>query len=82
MPRDTPPMVNMVVEQLMHNPDVAEYGITFIDWAETFFKSESGKRINGMLPKLLEADSEEALEMFTKEADYNQVWVVSRNAIN
>jgi len=66
------PMVAMVVEQLVHNPDVAEYGITAIDWAETFFKSESGKRINGMLPNLVEANSEEAMQMFSKEADFNQ----------
>jgi len=72
MGRDTPPMVAMVVEQMIANPDVAEYGITFIDWAETFFKSESGKRINGMLPNLMEANTEEAMQMFSKEADFNQ----------
>merc|ERR1712027_271683 len=72
MGRDTPPMVAMVVEQMIANPDVAEYGITFIDWAETFFKSESGKRINGMLPNLMEDNTEEAMQMFSKEADFNQ----------
>ncbi len=72
MSKDTPPMVAMVMEQLVQNPEVAEYGITAIDWAETFFKSESGRRINGMLPSLMEADTEAAMEMFSKEADYNQ----------
>ena len=72
MGKDSSPMVAMVVEQMIANPDVAEYGITFIDWAETFFKSESGKRINGMLPNLMEANTEEAMQMFSKEADFNQ----------
>ena len=72
MGKESSPMVAMVVEQMIANPDVAEYGITAIDWAETFFKSESGKRINGMLPNLMEANTEEAMQMFSKEADFNQ----------
>jgi hypothetical protein len=70
--KDTPPMVSIMIEQLIQNPEVAEYGITAIDYAETFFKSESGRRVNAMMPALMDANTEEAMEMFTKEADYNQ----------
>jgi len=72
MGKESSPMVAMVVEQMIANPDVAEYGITAIDWAEKFLSSESGKRINGMLPNLMEANTEEAMQMFSKEADFNQ----------
>ena len=70
--KQTEPVYNLMSEQLVNNKDVLEYILSFVDSLESFFKAESGKRIINIIPQLLTADSETALELFAREADYNQ----------
>ena len=70
--KDMMPMAQMTVNYLTDNPEYLDYLITGIDYAENFFESESGKRIVKLIPRLMTASTEEALELFTREADYNQ----------
>ena len=70
--KDMMPMAQMMVKHLASNPDYLDYILTGIDYMENFFESESGKRIVNIIPKLMTASTEEALELFTREADYNQ----------
>ena len=70
--KETSPMVTLVAEQILAHPEVADYGVSFIESLEMFMKSESGKRFYAIIPQLMEVDSETALEIFAREADYNQ----------
>lgn len=70
--KDMIPMSQMAVKYLTTNPEYLEYIITSIDYAENFFESESGKRMVKVAPQLMTASTEEALEIFAREADYNQ----------
>ncbi len=70
--KEMQPMVQLVSAQLMANPEYMEYVVSVMDSFETFFKSESGQRIFKLIPALMTADSETALELFSREAEYNQ----------
>ena len=70
--KQTQPVFTLISEQISDNPDAVEYIFSFVDSLEVFFKAESGKRFLRIIPALMTADSETALELFAREADYNQ----------
>ncbi|XP_059079631.1 uncharacterized protein LOC131877838 [Tigriopus californicus] len=69
---DLEPMAILGVEALVSNPEVIKNSLAFIDNLEMGLRSESGKRLIALVPEIMQADTERALELFSKEADYNQ----------
>lgn len=69
---DTRLMFDLVSTQLLDNDFVLEYFLSIFDSLDNYFKTESGKRIIKILPQIMTADTATSLELFAREADYNQ----------
>ena len=70
--KDTIPIITMMATEMMQNPTAIEYGVSFLNQVEAFMSSDSGVRMVGLLPALLTADPQGAVDLFAKEADFNK----------